>query len=189
MRSSEHAAHRLLMHSGHTSHFWLKVSPCVSFHVIHACALVCCSLSVSPHPSFYFLVLFLFQLYLMSNSAPDEFSIEDPPVQLQLGEHGHSGLCHTPHSFSSEMGCKHGRERLGIREKGITPDVAKKARSQLIREVNFFPARALDVLVCGAINEPHFLADGSISNQLLPLDWLPADKLTECTEARMRDGW
>ena len=60
MRSSEHAAHRLLMHSGHTSHFWLKVSPCVSFHVIHACALVPCSLSVSPHPSFYFLVLFLF---------------------------------------------------------------------------------------------------------------------------------
>ena len=78
MRSSEHAAHRLLMHSVHTSHSWLKVSPCVSFHVIHACAPVCCSLSVSPHPSFYFLVLFLFQLYLMSNSAPDEFSIKDP---------------------------------------------------------------------------------------------------------------
>ena len=84
MRSSEHAAHRLLMHSGHTSHLWLKVSPCVSFHVIHACALVCCSLSVSPHPSFYFLVLFLFQLYLMSNSAPDEFSIEDPLCNSSL---------------------------------------------------------------------------------------------------------
>ena len=85
MRSSEHAAHRLLMHSGHTSHLWLKVSPCVSFHVIHACAPVCCSLSVSPHPSFYFLVLFLFQLYLMSNSAPDEFSIEDPLCNSSLG--------------------------------------------------------------------------------------------------------
>ena len=85
MRSSEHAAHRLLMHSVHTSHLWLKVSPCVSFHVIHACALVCCSLSVSPHPSFYFLVLFLFQLYLMSNSAPDEFSIEDPLCNSSLG--------------------------------------------------------------------------------------------------------
>ena len=85
MRSSEHAAHRLLMHSGHTSHLWLKVSPCVSFHVIHACALVSCSLSVSPHPSFYFLVLFLFQLYLMSNSAPDEFSIEDPLCNSSLG--------------------------------------------------------------------------------------------------------
>ena len=85
MLSSEHAAHRLLMHSGHTSHLWLKVSPCVSFHVIHACALVSCSLSVSPHPSFYFLVLFLFQLYLMSNSAPDEFSIEDPLCNSSLG--------------------------------------------------------------------------------------------------------
>ena len=85
MRSSEHAAHRLLMHSGHTPHLWLKVSPCVSFHVIHACAPVCCSLSVSPHPSFYFLVLFLFQLYLMSNSAPDEFSIEDPLCNSSLG--------------------------------------------------------------------------------------------------------
>ena len=85
MRSSEHAAHRLLMHSVHTSHLWLKVSLCVSFHVIHACAPVCCSLSVSPHPSFYFLVLFLFQLYLMSNSAPDEFSIKDPLCNSSLG--------------------------------------------------------------------------------------------------------
>ena len=85
MRSSEHAAHRLLMHSGHISHLWLKVSPCVSFHIIHACALVSCLLSVSPHPSFYFLVLFLFPLYLMSNSAPDEFSIEDPLCNSSLG--------------------------------------------------------------------------------------------------------
>ena len=84
-RSSQHAARRPLMHSGLTSHLWLKVSPCVSFHVIHACAPVCCSLSVSPHPSFYFLVLFLFQLYLMSNSAPDEFSIEDPLCNSSLG--------------------------------------------------------------------------------------------------------
>ena len=57
----------------------------MSFHVIHACALVSCSLSVSPHPSFYFLVLFLFQLYLMSNSVPDEFSIEDPLCNSSLG--------------------------------------------------------------------------------------------------------
>ena len=86
MRSSEHAAHRLLMHSVHTSHLWLKVSPCVSFHVIHACALVSCFLSgLSPHPSFYFLILFLFQLYLMSNSAPDEFSIENPLCNSSLG--------------------------------------------------------------------------------------------------------
>ena len=84
-RSSEHAARRPLMHSGLTSHLWLKVSPCVSFHIIHACAPVCCSLSVSPHPSFYFLVLFFFQPYLMSNSAPDEFSIEDPLCNSSLG--------------------------------------------------------------------------------------------------------
>ena len=84
-RSSEHAAHRPLMHSVHTSHLWLKVSPCVSFHVIHACAPVCCSLSVPPHPSFYFLVLLIFQPYLMSNSAPDEFSIEDPLCNPSLG--------------------------------------------------------------------------------------------------------
>ena len=83
-RSSEHAAHRPLMHSVHIA-LWLKVSPCVSFHVIHACAPVCCSLSVSPHPSFYFLILFFFQLYLMSNSAPDEFSIEDPLCNSSLG--------------------------------------------------------------------------------------------------------
>ena len=82
MRSSEHAAHRLLMHS--VSHRTCG-SPCVSFHVIHACEPVCCSLSVSPHPSFYFLVLFFFQLYLMSNSAPDEFSIEDPLCNSSLG--------------------------------------------------------------------------------------------------------
>ena len=50
MRSSEHAAHRLLMHSVHTSHLWLKVSPCVSFHVIHACALVSCFLSGLSSP-------------------------------------------------------------------------------------------------------------------------------------------
>ena len=97
MRSSEHAAHRLLMHSGHTSHLWLKVSSCVSFHVIHACALVLSLEWSLPHPFFYFLVLFLFQFYLMSNSASDEFLHRKSPVQLQLGEHGHSGLCHTPH--------------------------------------------------------------------------------------------
>ena len=51
-------------------------------------------------------------------------------------------------------------------EKGITTDfAAKKARSQLIKEGNFMAARALDFLVCGAINEPHLPADGSIPNQ------------------------
>ena len=51
-------------------------------------------------------------------------------------------------------------------EKGIITSFAKKARSQLIQEGNFMAARALDFLVCGAINEPHLPADGSIPNQL-----------------------
>ena len=50
-------------------------------------------------------------------------------------------------------------------EKGIPTDFAKTARSQLIKEGNFMAARALDFLVCGAINEPHLHADGSIPNQ------------------------
>ena len=49
-------------------------------------------------------------------------------------------------------------------EKGIIYDFAKKARSQLIKEGSFTAARALDFLVCGAINEPHLPADGSIPN-------------------------
>ena len=52
-------------------------------------------------------------------------------------------------------------------EKGISTDFAKKARSQLIKEGSFTAARALDFLVCGAINEPHLPADGSIPNQFL----------------------
>ena len=52
-------------------------------------------------------------------------------------------------------------------ENGIITDFAKKARSQLIKEGNFLAPRALDFLVCGAINEPHLPADGSFPNQLL----------------------
>ena len=44
---------------------------------------------VSLHPSLlsfvYFPVLFLFQLFLMSNSASDEFSIENPLCNSSLG--------------------------------------------------------------------------------------------------------
>ena len=52
-------------------------------------------------------------------------------------------------------------------ERGIISDFAKKARSLLIKEGSFMAARALDFLVCGAINEPHLPADGSIPNQFL----------------------
>ena len=51
-------------------------------------------------------------------------------------------------------------------ERGIITDFARKARSQLMKEGSFM-ARALDFLVCGAINEPHLPADGSIPNQFL----------------------
>ena len=50
-------------------------------------------------------------------------------------------------------------------EKGIITDFAKKAKSQLIREEFFMAARALDFLVCGAMNEPRLPADGSIPNK------------------------
>ena len=58
------------------------------------------------------------------------------------------------HSLSSGM------------EKGIITDFSMKAMSQLIKEGNFMAALALDFLVCGAINEPHLLADGSTPNQI-----------------------
>ena len=98
MRSSEHAAHRPLMHSVHIALLAQGLALCV-IHVIHACGPVSGLLSVLflVSLSFYFLSLFLFQLYLMSTSAPDETSVPNPPVRLQLGERGHFRLRHTPH--------------------------------------------------------------------------------------------
>ena len=85
LRSSEHAAHRLLMHM--CSHIALvaQVSPCVSFHIIHACALVSGRLSGLSSPVSLLLPQFLFQLYLMSIPAPDEISMEDPLCDSSLG--------------------------------------------------------------------------------------------------------
>ena len=40
---------------------------------------------VSPHPSLYFFLQFLFQLYLMSIPASDEISMEDPLCDSSLG--------------------------------------------------------------------------------------------------------
>ena len=58
-------------------------------HVIHACAPVCWCLELSVFflvfPSFYFLSLFLFQLYLTSTSAPDEMSVPNPLCDSSLG--------------------------------------------------------------------------------------------------------
>ena len=79
MRSSEHAAHRLLMHMCSYIALVAQVSPCVSFHVFHACAPVFGCLSVfSLHPSLYFFLKSFFHLFLMSTLVPDENSMKDP---------------------------------------------------------------------------------------------------------------
>ena len=62
-----------------------QVSPCVSFHVIHACALVSGCLVVSPLPSLSFFLQFLFQLFLISTLVPDEISMEDLLCDSSLG--------------------------------------------------------------------------------------------------------
>ena len=86
MRSSEHAAHRPLMHSVHIAVLAQGLALCV-IHVIHACAPVSGLLSVLflVSLSFYFLSLFLFQLYLMSTSAPNETSVPNPLCGSSLG--------------------------------------------------------------------------------------------------------
>ena len=94
MRSSEHAAHRLLMHMcSHIALLAQGLALCVLPY--HPCMRTC--VLFLEYPSLYFFLQFLFQLYLMSISAPDEISIEDPLFNSSLGEHGHYGLCHTPH--------------------------------------------------------------------------------------------
>ena len=65
----------------HTSHLWLKVSPCVSsissMHA-HLC-LVSCVFSL--HPSLYFFIQSFFHLFLMS----DEISMENPLCDSSFG--------------------------------------------------------------------------------------------------------
>ena len=75
-------------------------------------------------------------------------------------------------SFSSDMEMQTWKAAARLSsssglERGIITDFAKNGRSQLIKEGSFTAARALDFLVCGAINEPHLPADGSIPNQFL----------------------
>ena len=87
MRSSEHAAHRPLMHSVHIIALLAQGLALCVIHVIHACAPVSWSLECPlPRVSlFLLLLLFLFQLYLMSTSAPDEMSVENPLCDSSLG--------------------------------------------------------------------------------------------------------
>ena len=81
----------------HTSHLWLKVSPCVSFHIIHACArIVSCLLSGLSSPvSLLLPPVLLPALFDVHPGAWWDLHWRSPGVRLQLGEHGHSGLCHT----------------------------------------------------------------------------------------------
>ena len=59
---------------------------CVSFHIIHACALVFGCLSVlSLHPSLYFFLKSFFHLFLNLTMVPDENSMEDPLCNSSFG--------------------------------------------------------------------------------------------------------
>ena len=62
-----------------------QVSPCVSFHIIHACALVSDCLSGLSSPVSLLLLPVLIQFFLMSIPAPDEISMEDPLCDSSLG--------------------------------------------------------------------------------------------------------
>ena len=69
----------------HTSHLWLKSRPvCHSMSSMHAhlCLVVWV---FSLHPSLYFFLQFLFQLFLMPNLVPDEISMEDPLCDSSFG--------------------------------------------------------------------------------------------------------
>ena len=69
----------------HTSHLWLKSRPvCHSISSMHA-RLCLVAWVFSPHPSLYFFIQFLFQLYLMAIPASDEISMEDPLCDSSLG--------------------------------------------------------------------------------------------------------
>ena len=104
MNNLEHIANNGTDTTKHTdvynAQFWARRAPSVDAQWSHIALVaqglaLCHSMSsmhahlcvvswvVSPHPSIY--IQFLFHLYLMSNSAPDEFSIEDPLRNSSLG--------------------------------------------------------------------------------------------------------
>ena len=95
-RSTEHAAHRPLMHSVHIA-LWLKIASCVSSH---PCMRTC----VFRLDCFLLACLFFLpRLTVLLPALPDvhlsaqrEVHVQ-PPVRLPLGERGHFRLRHTPH--------------------------------------------------------------------------------------------
>ena len=108
MRSSEHAAHRLLMHM--CSHIALVAQ-----------GLALCVIPYHPCMRTCVLSLEWFLLTRLSSSSSSSSSSSTwcpsrrlmrwdlhgrSPVRLQLGEHGHSGLCHTPHTNRNFAYCR-----------------------------------------------------------------------------------
>ena len=86
-RSSEHAAHRPLMHSVHVAP-WLKYR--LVCHPCHPCMRTCgwcleLSVFFLVFLVFYLVSLFLFQHFLMSTSAPNERSMSNPLCDSSLG--------------------------------------------------------------------------------------------------------
>ena len=87
MRSSEHAAHRPLMHSVHIAPLAQDRLVC---HPCHPCMRTCgwcleLSVFFLVFLVFYLLSLFLFQPFLMSTSAPNERSMPNPLCDSSLG--------------------------------------------------------------------------------------------------------
>ena len=84
MRSSEHAAHRPLMHSVHIAP-WLKVASCVSSHPCMRTCVLRLDCFLLAFLVFYLVSLFYFQPFLMSTSAPNERSRSNPLCYSSLG--------------------------------------------------------------------------------------------------------
>ena len=84
LRSSEHAAHRPLMHTVHIA-LWLKIASCVSSHPCMRICVLRLDCFLLACLVFYFVSLFYFQSFLMSTSAPNERSMSNPLCNSSLG--------------------------------------------------------------------------------------------------------
>ena len=101
-RSTEHAAHRPLMHSVYIAP-WLKFASCVSSHPCMRTCVLRLDCFLLAFLVFYLVSLFLFQPFLMSTSAPNERSMSNPLCNFPLGERGHFRRRHTPHRKSVQI--------------------------------------------------------------------------------------
>ena len=122
-RSSEHTTRRPLMHTGVTSHLWVKSAsyasshPCMRTCVLRlGCFLLACLCSLPR------LTVLLPALPDVQLSAQREVHVK-PPVLLQLGERGHIRLRHTPHPSQHRSETNDLAERAVRREKEGTSAV------------------------------------------------------------------